>query len=147
MKKITDELVQSRMQAKGLKDEELDLSDLLKFIKEKYGISFDDSYSKRNYEFYIYEESTADGYSVFIVQDDNKNVSVCENVYYYDNDLNELLVKAIIDLGYPGRDSDFYIEDMDAYWFSDALQELYSDYYSDKLEELMDELEDEGYEE
>ena len=35
----------------------------------------------------IYEESTADGYSVWVCTNDSRNPVLCEDVYYYDHDL------------------------------------------------------------
>ena len=70
----------------------------------------------------IYNESTADGYDVYIITNDTKNVSVCEDVYYYDHDLAEQFKEQI---GY-GDTSFFIDEDLynDAY-FEDCLVEIF----------------------
>ena len=39
-----------------------------------------------NADLRCYEETTADGYEVFVISADD-NVSVCENVFYYDHEL------------------------------------------------------------
>ena len=145
MKKITDKLVESRMQARGFKDEELGKDDLLKFIRKQYGIDFDENYNKSSYDFSIYEETTADGYSIYVAQYGDSKINICEDVYYYDNDLNEALVEAIYDLGSLGDELNFYIDDMNSYWFSDALQTVYNDCWNEELNKLMNELEKEGY--
>lgn len=146
MKKITDELVESKMQARGFKDANLEKEDLLFFIRKQHGIDFDEFYNKSSYDFYIYEESTADGYSVFVAQYDDRRVNICEDVYYYDDDLDEVLVSAIYDLSDPDDELNFYITDMDSYWFLHAMQEVYNNDYDEELKKLMNELEDEGYE-
>lgn len=147
MKKITDELVQSRMQAKGFKDEDLSKEDLLSFIRKQYGIDFDEFYNKPSYDFSIYEENTADGYSVYVTRYGDSRINICEDVYYYDHDLNDALVEAIYDLGSPDDELNFYIDDTDSCWFLDAMQEVYNNNYDEKLKVLMNELKDEGYEE
>ena len=43
----------------------------------------------------IYSESTADGYDVYIVTSDPTNISVCEDVYYYDSDVAEAIMEMI----------------------------------------------------
>ena len=35
----------------------------------------------------VYNESSADGYDLFVITNDTKRVSICEDVYYYDHDL------------------------------------------------------------
>jgi len=35
----------------------------------------------------VYNESSADGYDLFVITNDTKHVSICEDVYYYDHDL------------------------------------------------------------
>ena len=40
-----------------------------------------------NVDCMIYEESTADGYSVWVCTNDSRNPVLCEDVYYYDHDL------------------------------------------------------------
>ena len=40
-----------------------------------------------NADFKVYSETTADGYEVFVATYDDRNVSVCEDVHYYDHDL------------------------------------------------------------
>ena len=70
----------------------------------------------------IYNESTADGYDVYIITNDIKNVSVCEDVYYYDHDLAEQF-KEQIRYG----DTSFFIDEEiyeDAY-FEDCLVEMF----------------------
>ena len=44
-----------------------------------------------NPDFSIYEESTSDGYSVWIATADDKHINVNEDVYYYDGDLPDVL--------------------------------------------------------
>ena len=76
----------------------------------------------------IYSESTADGYDVFIVTNDPTNVSVCEDVYYYDHDIGNAFRDQI-----RWGDTKFYIDDYiyeDCY-IEDQLLEMFEEYVHD----------------
>jgi hypothetical protein len=76
----------------------------------------------------IYSESTADGYDVFIVTSDPTNVSVCEDVYYYDHDIGNAFRDQI-----RWGDTKFYIDDYiyeDCY-IEDQLLEMFEEYVHD----------------
>ena len=65
-KLITDELINERLEAKGFGEKQINDEDLAKeAVLKHFGVEFTDQWSS-NAGFYIYEESTADGYSVFI---------------------------------------------------------------------------------
>lgn len=83
-----------------------------------------------NVDCMIYEESTADGYSVYICSNDSKHPSICEDVYYYDHDLPNAFEEHI-----RYGDRTFYID-----------SDLYNDcYFEDKLEEIFTDKVDEIY--
>jgi hypothetical protein len=84
----------------------------LKEVENYFNFKLTDEWGLQN--FYIYEESTADGYSVYIATDNNENINVSEDVYYYDSDLKDALVEYI----------DYYIDDLEAYFVEEAIQEL-----------------------
>ena len=45
---------------------------------------------------YCYNESTVDGYDVFVLTPDSlQDVNICENVYYYDSDLADAVMEEI----------------------------------------------------
>ncbi len=76
----------------------------------------------------IYSESTADGYDVFIITNDPTNVSVCEDVYYYDHDIGNAFRDQI-----RWGDTKFYIDDYiyeDCY-IEDQLLEMFEEYVHD----------------
>ena len=86
-----------------------------------------------NVDCMIYEESTADGYSVYICTNNSRTPSICEDVYYYDHDLPNAFEEQI-----RYGDRTFYI-DSDLYddcYFEDKLEEI----FSDKVEEIIEEL-------
>ncbi len=48
-----------------------------------------------NIDYYIYEESSADGYELTIATDDYKNLDLGSDVYYYTPDIADLLAEQI----------------------------------------------------
>jgi len=70
-------------------------------------------------DFYIYEESTADGYSIFVAAQNPSHIIVEENIYYYDSDLGDALLDA---LRY-GECKNIYIDDPSAYWVEEIMAE------------------------
>ena len=74
-------------------------------------------------DFYIYEESTADGYSIYIATHDINNICVNENVYYKVRGLKDALIDHIID-GSSLNETIIYVDDLDAYYIEEAINEL-----------------------
>ncbi len=76
----------------------------------------------------IYTESTADGYDVYIVTNNPSNISVCEDVYYYDHDISNSFEEQV-----RYGDTSFYIDDYvyeDCY-MEDKLLEMFGEYVED----------------
>ena len=146
-KLITDELINERLEAKGFGDKQANDEDLAKeAVLKHFGVEFTDDYSSRA-DFYVYEESTADGYSVFIATHNQSSVNVNENVYYYDSDLGDALEEFI---KYSNGDEDnpeiIYVDDLHQQFIDDAIVQLF-EYLAERFEEdVIDELKDEGYE-
>ena len=97
--------------------------------------------------FSIYEESTVDGYSVWIATYDVSQINICDDVHYYDSDLGDALAEAI---KYSNSHIDFpdtiYVEDESANYVDEAIDQLFV-YFSEKFEEeVINELIEEGYE-
>ena len=147
-KLITIELINERLEAKGFGDKQRENENLAKkSVLDYYGVKLTSNYTF-NAEFSIYEESTVDGYSVWIATCDTKQINICEDVHYYDSDLGDALAEAI---KYSNGDSEdpetFYIEDEYANYVDEAIEQLFV-YLSEKFEEeVINELTDEGYEE
>ena len=92
-----------------------------------------------NCDYYIYEESTSDGYSVFVACYDTSSISVNEDIHYYDSDLSGKLQDAIKD-GF-----EIYVDDLNQCFIDEAIQDLYCDLSQRFYDQAIDELEDEGY--
>ena len=88
----------------------------------------------------IYSDSSADGYDLYIVTNDTRHISVCENVYYYDHDLADAF-KDQVRYG----DTTFYIDNYvyeDCY-FEDTLLEMFIEYVEDIVVDLKTEITEE----
>ena len=131
---ITDELITQRMESKGW-IEGCDDEHAKKQVLEYFECEITDQW--QNPDFSIYEESTADGYSVWIATDDDKSINVNEDVYYYENELNDVLYDAIPDY------NNIYCDNYD--FVEDAITRHYEDLLCRIEEEVVDELLDEGY--
>ena len=138
-KLITDELIEQKMISYGYgetnsHDEEY----VRELILKHYDAELTDQWQS-NCDYYIYEESTADGYSVFVACYDTNSISVNEDIHYYDSDLSSKLQDAIKD-GF-----EIYVDDLHQCFIDDAMRELYEDLAEKFHEQAIDELEDEGY--
>lgn len=145
-KPITNELINKRLEAKGFGEKQINDEDLAKeSVLNYYNVELTDDYSS-SADFYIYEESTADGYSVFIATYDQDRVNVNENVHYYDSDLGGVLEEHI---KYSNGDEDnpeiIYVDDLYQQFIDDAIVQLF-EYLAERFEEeVIDELIEEGY--
>jgi hypothetical protein len=131
---ITDELIAQRMEAKGW-IEGCDDEHAKKQVLEHYECEITDQWQSP--DFSIYEESTADGYSVWIATADDKHINVNEDVYYYENELSDVLYEAITDF------DQIYCDNYDL--VEDAITRHYEDLLCRIEDEIIDELLDEGY--
>ena len=131
---ITDELITQRMESKGW-IEGCDDEHAKKQVLEHFECEITDNW--QNPDFSIYEESTADGYSVWIATDDDKHINVNEDVYYYENELTDVLYEAIPDY------SNIYCDNYD--FVEDAITRHYEDLLCRIEDEVVDELLNEGY--
>ena len=109
-------------------------------VLEHYDVEFTDMYNN-NCGYYIYTESTRDGYEVWVATESMDNVCISEDVYYYDSDLHVALADAIRD-----ELSPIYLDDTEADFVDYAISEIYEHVYDRKLQEVESELEDQGYE-
>ena len=105
---------------------------LIELVKNYYDLDISHNVEDfENVDCTIYEESTADGYSVYVVTNNTRSVSVCEEVYYYDHDLADQFTEQI-----RYGDRTFYV-DGDIYddcYMDDKLLELFADNVEDIIE-------------
>ncbi len=95
----------------------------IKEVQEHFKFTLTDEWSNEC-DFYIYEETTADGYSVYIASNNTDVINVNEDVYYYDSDLDYALVEFITCTCAEGKKS-IYVDDIDSDFVEKAMSELY----------------------
>ena len=145
-KLITDELINEMLEARCFGEKQINDEDLAReAVLNHFHVEFTDDYSG-NADFYIYEESTADGYSVFVATHDQRVVNVNENVYYYDSDLGDALEEYI---KYSNGDEHtpevIYVDDLNQQFIDDAIVQLF-EYLAERFEEeVIGELQGKGY--
>jgi len=146
-KLITEELINERLEAKGFGEKQQQDDDTArKNVLNHYSVELTSDWTEKA-EYYIYEESTSDGYSVYVATDDTSSISVCEDVHMYDHDLSDILEEQI---KYSNGDEDYpeiiYVDDLYQDFIDGAIENLFI-YLSEKFEEeVIDELLSEGYE-
>ncbi len=108
-------------------------SRMIELVKNHLGLSIShDINDFDNVDCMIYNESSADGYDLWVVTNDSRQVHVCENVYYYDHDIANAFEEQI-----RYGDRTFYICDgvyEDSY-FNDKLVEMFVDNAEDIIED------------
>jgi len=146
---ITEELINKRLEAKGFGDKQAEDNDLVReSVLNHYGYKLTDDWPiHNNAEFFIYEESTQDGYEVYVATANPDRISICEDVHYYDSDLGDTLAEAMrYGNGDPEYPETIYVSDLEAQYIDDAMQDEFQ-YLAERFEEeVIDELKDEGYE-
>ena len=133
-KYITDELIAKKMAEKGW-IEGCDDEHAKNQVLAHYECEITDQW--QNPDFSVYEESTADGHSVWIATSDDKSINVNEDIYYYENELADVLYDAIPDY------NNIYCDNYD--FVEDAITRHYEDLLCRMEDEIIDELLNEGY--
>jgi len=107
---------------------------LIELVKNYYDIDISHEINDfENTDCAIYEDSTADGYSVWIVANNTRHISICEDVYYYDHGLADAFEEQI-----RHGSQCFYIDASiyDDSYFDDKLVSM----FVDRVEEIIEEL-------
>jgi hypothetical protein len=106
-------------------------------VKKYYGVKIDDN-AYDSADVYAYEETTADGYSLYVVTHDMRNICISEDVYYYDSDVAEAIMESIrYSNGYCTIYADQYF--LDDIYFDDILLESFADIADKIYDEIMNE--------
>ena len=139
-KTLTDELIKKELAKQGWLDiNEVDQEDQKEIVLDYYEVELTDRFDN-NCGYYIYGETTRDGYEVFVAANDVRSVCISEDVYYYESDLHDALADAIKD-----ELSPIYVDDEDADFVDYAIERLYEFTYDEKYDEVESELEEQGY--
>jgi len=140
-KQITDELIEEILNKTKFNEQDShDEDHIKKVVLDHYDSEITDDWNV-SCDFFIYEETTADGYSVYVATYDQRSISVSEHVHYYDSNLGDELKQAITE------SIKIYIDDEQQHYVQDVIRDLYIDLSEKKEKEIIDQLIDEGYEE
>ena len=99
-------------------------------VKKYYGLKVDEN-AYMNADIYAYEETTADGYSVYVVTNDMNSVCISEDVYYYESDIPSAIMEQV---NYTNGDCTLYADQyfLDDIYFDDVLLESFQE-IADKI--------------
>ncbi len=139
---LTQELIEQKLADKGYPlthDEGMTYEFMLKKVCEYYDAEISEDWDD-NADFFIYSETTADGYEVYIATNSPRNPSINEDVYYYDSDLAEALENALVD------GARIYVDYLQDDYVHGAAEAAYDYLYEELINETENELIDEGYE-
>ena len=113
--------------------EEIKDERLIELVKQHLELNISQDLSDwSNVDCKVYNESTADGYDLWVVTNQQDHPIICEDVYYYDHDVADAVREQIRfgDRTFYIDDfiyEDCYIEDMLLNMFADYAEEIISD--------------------
>ena len=140
-KTLTEELIHERLKDNGMTEpNETSQEDRISKLRSNYGFEIVTDWDKCNA--YFYTDTTADGYEIWIATEQEGNVCINEDVYYYETEWFEKLADYLRD------GCRVYVDsyNQDEYGFEEVIEALYEEWYIESYEEIEDELVDEGYE-
>ena len=112
---------------------------MIEIAKQKLGLEVTDSFDY-SCDLYCYNESTVDGYDVWVLTHSLNDVNVSENVYYYENDLARAVMEEI---GYNGSETLLH---MDEYLWDDLyMDDQMLEYFAEEVEDIIEYNDEEGY--
>ena len=116
---------------------------IIEAVKKYYGLTIDEN-AYGNADVYAYEETTADGYSVYVVTCSMDNVCISEDVYYYESDIPEAIMEYIEHTnGHCILYADQYF--LDDIYFDDALLEAFQEIADKIYDNITNDEEDYGF--
>ena len=116
---------------------------MIKAVKSYYGLKIDEN-AYNNADVYAYEETTVDGYSLYVVTHDMRDISICEDVFYYDNDVAEAVMEMVRN---QGGHCTLYADEyfLDDIYFEDALLEEFAEIAENIYKEIENDEGDYGF--
>ena len=144
---LYDKKLEEKMISKGFGEiDSHDEEHVKSVVLKHFDLELTDDWSN-DCDHYIYEESTADGYTVWISTHDTNNINVNEDVNYYDGNLAEDFKQAIYDNDH--SDVKIYLSMLydDEWWIQDTINDIYLELVELYTDMCKDELTDEGFDE
>lgn len=136
MKLITEELMEAKLHELGFSEKQISEQNgnFTQLVLDHYDARVDDRWADQ--DLYVYEESTRDGYSVWICTHNPNSINIAEDVYYQEH--NSYIAEEIQDAIRNGLS--IYCDDQDM--ISEAIEDMcdrvYDDVYADVEMNLID---------
>ena len=140
--KLEEKMISKGFGEKDSHDEE----HVMKVVCKHFDLELTDDWSN-DCDHYIYEESTADGYTVYVSTFDTGHISVSEHVYQNDSDLISVFKQAVYDNDH--GDVKIYLSMLydNEYWVEEAISDIYLELVKLYTDICKDDLTDEGFNE
>jgi len=138
MKLLTEELIEAKLHELGFSEKQISEQNgkFTQLVLEHYDARVDDRWADQ--DLYVYEESTRDGYSVWICTHNPNSVNIAEDVYYTEH--NNYIVKEVQDAIRNGLS--IYC---DADIINEAIEDMCDKVYDDVYAEVEADLIEAGY--
>lgn len=116
---------------------------IIEAVKKYYGLKIDEN-AYMNADVYAYEETTADGYSVYVVTGDMNSVCIAEDVYYYESDIPSAIMEHV---EYANGHCTIYADQyfLDDIYFDDMLLESFQEVADKIYDNITNDEEDYGF--
>jgi len=113
---------------------------MIKIAKKSLSLTITDSFDT-SCDVYCYNESTVDGYDVWVLTRSLQDVNVCENVYYYESDLASAVMEEIQYNG--GSETLLH---MDEYLWDDLyMDDQMLEHFGETIDSIVEDNDEEGY--
>ena len=114
---------------------------MIKIAKKSLGLTITDSFDT-SCDLYCYNESTVDGYDVWVLTHSLQDVNICENVYYYDSDLASAVMEELD----TQRHCSETLLHMDEYLWDDLyMDDQMLEYFAEAVEDIIEDNDEKGY--
>ena len=112
---------------------------MIKIAKQALGLEITDSFDN-GCDLYCYNESTVDGYDVWVLTHSLNDINVSENVYYYESDLASAVMEEI---QYRGLETLLH---MDEYIWDDLyMDDQMLEYFGENIDDIIENNDEEDY--
>ena len=139
MKLLTYDIIEAELAKRGCSQKQIedDPSGFTEKVLNHYEARVDDRWADQ--DLYVYEESTRDGYSVWVCTHNPNSVCIAEEIYYNNNssDIIEQLQDAI------RNGASIYCDDTDL--IDEAVEQMIDTFYDDLQADTEMKLIDQGY--
>ena len=139
MKLLTDEMIEAAMHELGFSEKQISEQnhDFTQLVLDHYDAKISDRWEQQ--DLYVYEESTRDGYSVWVCTHDPNSVCINEDIFYQDH--SSQIISEIQDAIRNG----LYIYCDDESRIDEAIEDMSDRIYDDVRADVEQEFHNKGY--